>query len=118
MLGITPSTTVTIHCKRREKEWNTLNSGNAEHSANDASVLEPLARLLWLFPVTAHGETQEESAVVRGFLNRHQRGVVRGDATSVIESLGACRTPITNRNTLISGHGHTLSPSLPHATGI
>ena len=83
----------TIHCKKREKEWNTPNSGNAEHSANDANVLEPLARLLWLFPVTAHGETQEESPVVRGFLNRHQRGVVRGDATSVIESLGAAERP-------------------------
>ena len=84
----TPSGT-TIHCKRREKGWNTPNSGNAEYSGDDASVLEPLSRLPWLFPVAAHGETQEESAVVRSVLNRHQRGVVHGDATSVIESLGA-----------------------------
>ena len=62
-------------------------------SGDDASVLEPLSRLPWLFPVAAHGETQEESAVVRSVFNRHQRGVVRCDAASVIESLGAAERP-------------------------
>ena len=76
---------MTIQCKRSEKGWNTPNSGNTEYSADDASVLEPLSRLLWLFPVAAHGETQEESAVVRRVLNRNQRGVFRGDAASVIK---------------------------------
>ena len=80
---------------RGEKGWNTPNSGNADcvYSADDASVLESLSRLPWLFPVAAHGETQEESAVVRSVLNRHQRGVVRCDAASVIESLGAAERP-------------------------
>ena len=40
-------------------------------------------------PVSAHEETREESAVGRGVLNQHQRGVARGDAASVNESLGA-----------------------------
>ena len=82
-----------FHCKRREKGWNTPNSGNAECSADDASVLEPLSRLPRLFPVATHGKTQEESAVVRSVLNRHQRGVVRGDAASVTDSLGAAERP-------------------------
>ena len=40
-----------------------------------------------------HMEKHKNLQLFHGFLNRHQRGVVRGDATSVIESLGAAERP-------------------------
>ena len=67
---------------------------------------------------SAGPETREESAVG---LNRHQRGVARGDAAPVIESLGAAERLARTAGALVPEvprHGRALRPGRPHVKRI
>ena len=70
-------------------------------SGDDAGVLEPLPILPWLASVAAHEDALEETAVGRGVLDRHQRGVARRDAAPVMDGLGVTGTPAQTAGTLI-----------------